>query len=75
MYRRRAFELGLIGTAALLFTLMGCGGAPSRLVTVKSGTGEGPIQLEVLEVEKNRIRTLRATVVPVAVTAEEREAD
>jgi hypothetical protein len=25
----------------------GCGGAPTRLVTVKSGTGAGPIQLEV----------------------------
>jgi len=25
----------------------GCGGAPTRLVTVKAGTGAGPIQLEV----------------------------
>lgn len=49
MYRRRAFELGLIATATLLAwgSAAGCGGAPTRLVTVKSGTGAGPIQLEV----------------------------
>ena len=49
MYRRRAFELGLIATALLLPLggAAGCGGAPTRLVTVKSGTGSGPIQLEV----------------------------
>jgi hypothetical protein len=47
MYRRHAFELGLFATAALALSLSGCGGAPSRLVTVKSGTGDGPIQLEV----------------------------
>jgi hypothetical protein len=50
MYRRRAFELGLFATVAALLALggaAGCGGAPTRLVTVKSGAGEGPIQLEV----------------------------
>ena len=32
---------------AALLSAAGCGGAPTRLVTVKSGTGDGPIQLEV----------------------------
>lgn len=47
--RRRSLglALGSLGLAALLGSLAGCGGAPTRLVTVKSGTGDGPIQLEV----------------------------
>ncbi|MDF3070557.1 MAG: hypothetical protein K0R38_6158 [Polyangiaceae bacterium] len=36
--------VGLVAASGLL---LGCGGAPTRLVTVKAGTGEGPIQLEV----------------------------
>jgi hypothetical protein len=51
MYRRRSWlGLGLLaplGCALLLGAGSGCGGAPTRLVTVKSGTGDGPIQLEV----------------------------
>lgn len=46
--RRTAVRLALfVGTAALLGGSAGCGGAPTRLVTVKSGSGQGPIQLEV----------------------------
>jgi hypothetical protein len=37
----------LVGGSVLLAGGAGCGGAPSRLVTVKSGSGQGPIQLEV----------------------------
>lgn len=43
--RRRWLGLALLSLTSPL--LSGCGGAPTRLVTVKSGTGEGPIQLEV----------------------------
>jgi len=47
--RRRWFGLGLVSlaTGLVLGGPAGCGGAPTRLVTVKSGTGEGAIQLEV----------------------------
>jgi hypothetical protein len=47
--RRRCFGLVLLplGLAAVLGLGTGCGGAPTRLVTVKSGTGEGAVQLEV----------------------------
>lgn len=46
---RRSLGLALwsLGLAALLGTSTGCGGAPTRLVTVKTGTGDGPVQLEV----------------------------
>ena len=47
--RRRLLGLAL-STALAVVALgwsAGCGGAPTRLVTVKAGTGEGPIQLEV----------------------------
>lgn len=51
---RRVFGLGLLASlagcacfAVLPLSLAACGGAPTRLVTVKTGTGEGPIQLEV----------------------------
>ena len=53
MYPRRSFGLALtsFGLALALSAVggasVGCGGAPTRLVTVKSGGGEGPIQLEV----------------------------
>jgi hypothetical protein len=51
MYQRRPW-LGLalllpLATAAGLGAVAGCGGAPTRLVTVKTGTGQGAIQLEV----------------------------
>ena len=60
MDRRRAFELGLIATALLLSLggAAGCGGAPTRLVTVKSGTGTGPIQLEVKNLSDAAINNL-----------------
>lgn len=46
--RRTALALALlVGGPVALGGGIGCGGAPSRLVTVKSGTGQGPIQLEV----------------------------
>ena len=50
MHPRRPW-LGLamlsLGLSLTLGSSVGCGGAPTRLVTVKSGTGEGAIQLEV----------------------------
>ena len=50
MHPRRPW-LGLaltaLGLSLTLGASVGCGGAPTRLVTVKSGTGEGAIQLEV----------------------------
>ncbi|HKY40279.1 MAG TPA: hypothetical protein VJN18_30300 [Polyangiaceae bacterium] len=48
--RRRFFGWTMCSAAASLLVLgagAGCGGVPTRLVTVKSGTGEGAIQLEV----------------------------
>lgn len=46
--RRRLLGLALLAASALpLGALAGCGGAPTRLVTVKAGGGEGAIQLEV----------------------------
>jgi hypothetical protein len=52
MYPRRAVRSSWLGVALLMVSLAlaataGCGGAPTRLVTVKVGTGEGAIQLEV----------------------------
>ena len=47
--RRPWLGLALLApfAVAVLSSSAGCGGAPTRLVTVKSGTGDGPIQLEV----------------------------
>jgi len=46
--RRSGLGLALlVGCSVVLAGGVGCGGAPSRLVTVKSGTGQGPIELEV----------------------------
>lgn len=52
--RRRSFGLALCSCGLALalsatagLSTTGCGGAPTRLVTVKAGAGEGPIQLEV----------------------------
>jgi len=39
--------LAPVGLAAAVLVLGGCGGAPSRLVTVRSGAGAGPVELEV----------------------------
>jgi len=36
-----------VGLLAATGVLSGCGGAPTRLVTVKAGAGEGSIELEV----------------------------
>lgn len=46
MYPRRWFGQALV-SCSLMLLAAGCGGAPTRLVTVKAGTGEGAIQLEV----------------------------
>jgi len=46
--RRTGLGLALlIGCSVVLGGAVGCGGAPTRLVTVKSGAGQGPIELEV----------------------------
>ena len=50
MCTRRFFVstlLPAVTTVVALGSSVGCGGAPTRLVTVKTGTGDGPIQLEV----------------------------
>jgi len=50
MWTRRSFGSALLSGITSVLVLgagAGCGGAPTRLVTVKSGTGEGAIQLEV----------------------------
>ena len=50
MWTRRSFGSALLSCITSVLVLgagAGCGGAPTRLVTVKSGTGEGAIQLEV----------------------------
>jgi hypothetical protein len=49
MHSRRSW-LALAALFPAALALVGCGGAPTRLVTVKSGTGDGPIQLEVKNV-------------------------
>jgi hypothetical protein len=49
-HSRRWLDLALLDPLVgglLLAPSVGCGGAPTRLVTVKTGTGQGPIQLEV----------------------------
>jgi len=48
--RRRFFGMALLPAITAVLALgssAGCGGPSTRLVTVKTGTGEGPIQLEV----------------------------
>jgi hypothetical protein len=47
--RRRYLGLAVLAPLGALLALgvTGCGGAPTRLVTVKGGTGDGPIVLEV----------------------------
>lgn len=45
--RSLGLALGSLGLAVLVGVAGGCGGAPTRLVTVKSGSGDGPVQLEV----------------------------
>lgn len=46
--RRGLFGLAMASALSSLLALgAGCGGTPTRLVTVKTATGEGPIQLEV----------------------------
>jgi hypothetical protein len=50
MYPRRSWlGAALLASSALvaLSLGLGCGGAPTRLVTVKTGTGQGAIELEV----------------------------
>ena len=47
--RRRWLGLALLSSLSVAAVLgaAACGGAPTRLVTVKTGTGDGPILLEV----------------------------
>jgi hypothetical protein len=48
--RRSWLGLGLLAPLGLAWAVgvgTGCGGAPTRLVTVKSGTGDGQVELEV----------------------------
>lgn len=50
MHARRSFALALCSLGvglALGGASVGCGGAPTRLVTVKPGGGDGPVQFEV----------------------------
>ena len=59
----------MLSPLALAVTLsaVGCGGAPTRLVTVKSGTGEGAIQLEVknlTDVPINNLYLAKSETVP-----------
>jgi hypothetical protein len=44
--RRRCLSLVVLPVLAA-FALAGCGGAPSRLVTVRSGSGQGGVEFEV----------------------------
>jgi hypothetical protein len=55
--RRRLLGLALL-CASVGPALVACGGAPTRLVTVKSGTGEGAIQLEVKNLSEAPINNL-----------------
>jgi hypothetical protein len=80
--RRRWLGLALLLPSlplALAFTLgagTGCGGAPTRLVTVKSGTGEGAIQLEVknlTDVPINNLYLAKTETVPSQLDADSPE--
>src|SRR6187402_2671231 len=70
--RRPWLGLALLSSYGLAFGLLlgagtGCGGAPSRLVTVKAGTGEGDIQFEVknlTDVPINNFYLARTTSIP-----------
>jgi hypothetical protein len=56
-----------LAVGLLLGATPGCGGAPSRLVTVKAGTGEGDIQFEVknlTDVAINNFYLARTTSIP-----------
>lgn len=62
MYPRRSWlGVALLATSSALVSLAfgaGCGGAPTRLVTVKAGTGEGAILLEVKNLTEAPINNL-----------------
>lgn len=61
MHQRRPWlGLALLSALALGAGLgnAGCGGAPTRLVTVKAGSGDGPIQLEVKNLSDAAINNL-----------------
>jgi len=68
--RRPWLGLALLLPLAMALPLgasVGCGGAPSRLVTVKSGTGGGPIVLEVknlTDVPINNLYLAKSSSVP-----------
>ena len=59
--RRSWLGVALLTTSSALASLAlgsGCGGAPTRLVTVKTGTGEGAVQLEVKNLSDVPINSL-----------------
>jgi hypothetical protein len=57
--RRNMLGLALwLGCSVGVAASTGCGGAPTRLVTVKSGAGQGPIQLEVKNLTSAGINNL-----------------
>jgi hypothetical protein len=61
MLTRRVFGQvcsSALASALALAAVTGCGGAPTRLVTVRAGTGQGPIQLEVKNVTDAPINNL-----------------
>jgi hypothetical protein len=68
--RRPWLGLALLSPLALGLVLSastGCGGAPTRLVTVKTGGGDGPIQFEVknlTDVAINNLYLARTESVP-----------
>jgi len=76
--RRRWFGLALLSSLSLAAVLggAGCGGAPTRLVTVKTGTGDGPIQLEVknlTDVPINNLYLAKTESVPEQLEADSPE--
>ena len=56
--RSVGLALGSLGMAVLLAGTVGCGGAPTRLVTVKAGSGDGAVQLEVKKLTDVPINSL-----------------
>jgi hypothetical protein len=76
MQARRSW-LGLALLALVMAGGTGCGGAPSRLVTVKTGTGEGAIQFEVknlTDVPINNFYLARTESVPEQIDNDSPEA-
>lgn len=81
MHHRRPW-LGLALLSPVAFGLAlgvttGCGGAPTRLVTVKTGTGQGPVLLEVknlTDVPINNLYLAKTETVPEQIDHDSPEA-